>query len=216
MPGRWVRGEGKKCDQGGPPGKQLVGCLRHFAFSKFRIFRMFFWVSYAIRKWPQFREIIRNFSCHFSMQIYTKFRVFREILWLFIPIFQRFITDDIFYTQQRNFKTLIGGGGGEVRQYTPQPPPPLHPSPEPAGGIGGEGGGMSRELRKPITLTSITFNNHISFTRFFIYTKYNIKQTTTYNWYPSSTLQNFFFKKMSKPKYTFRIRIRISISTYVK
>ena len=100
MPGRWVRGEGKKCDQGGPPGKQLVGCLRHFAFSKFRIFRMFFWVSYAIRKWPQFREIIRNFSCHFSMQIYTKFRVFREILWLFIPIFQRFITDDIFYTQQ--------------------------------------------------------------------------------------------------------------------
>jgi hypothetical protein len=110
MPGRWVRGEGKKCDQGGPPGKQLVGCLRHFAFSKFRIFRMFFWVSYAIRKWPQFREIIRNFSCHFSMQIYTKFRVFREILWLFIPIFQRFITDDIFHTQQRNFKTLIGGG----------------------------------------------------------------------------------------------------------
>ena len=110
MPGRWVRGEGKKCDQGGPPGKQLVGCLRHFAFSKFRIFRMFFWVSYAIRKWPQFREIIRNFSYHFSMQIYTKFRVFREILWLFIPIFQRFITDDIFYTQQRNFKTLIGGG----------------------------------------------------------------------------------------------------------
>jgi hypothetical protein len=46
------------------------------------------------------------------MQIYTKFRVFREILGLFIPIFQRFITDDIFYTQQRNFKTLIGGGGG--------------------------------------------------------------------------------------------------------
>jgi len=102
MPGRWVRGEGKKCDQGGPPGKQLVGCLRHFAFSKFRIFRMFFWVSYAIRKWPQFREIIRNFSCHFSMQIYTKFRVFWEILWLFIPIFQLFITYDIFYTQQRN------------------------------------------------------------------------------------------------------------------
>jgi hypothetical protein len=81
-----------------------VGCLRHFAFSKFRIFRMFFWVSYVIRKWPQFREIIRNFSCHFSMQIYTKFRIFREILWLFIPIFQRFITDDIFYTQQRNFE----------------------------------------------------------------------------------------------------------------
>ncbi len=81
---------------------------------------MFFWVSYAIRKWPHFREIIRNFSCHFSMQIYTKFWVFPEILWLFIPIFQRFITDDIFYTQQRNFKTLIGGGGGEVRQYTPQ------------------------------------------------------------------------------------------------
>ena len=77
-----------------------LGCLRHFAYSKFRIFRMFFWVSYAIRKWPQFREIIRNFSCHFSMQIYTKFWVFREILWLFIPIFQRFITDDIFYTQQ--------------------------------------------------------------------------------------------------------------------
>jgi hypothetical protein len=58
----------------------LLGCLRHFAYSKFRIFRTFFWVSYAIRKWPQFREIIPNFSCHFSMQIYTKFRVFREIL----------------------------------------------------------------------------------------------------------------------------------------
>ncbi len=83
-----------------------LGCLRHFAFSKFCIFRMFFWVSYAIRKWPQFREIIRNFSCHFSMQICKKLRVFREILWLFIPIFQRFITDDIFYTQQRNFELL--------------------------------------------------------------------------------------------------------------
>jgi hypothetical protein len=47
-----------------------LGCLRHFVYSKFRIFRMFFFVSYTIRKWPNFREITRNFS----MQIYTKFR----------------------------------------------------------------------------------------------------------------------------------------------
>jgi hypothetical protein len=40
-----------------------IGCLRHFVY-----FECFF-VSYTIRKWPKFREIIRNFS----MQIYTKF-----------------------------------------------------------------------------------------------------------------------------------------------
>ncbi len=48
----------------------MLGCLRHFVYLKFCIFRMFFFVSYTIRKWPEFREIIRNFY----MQIYTKFR----------------------------------------------------------------------------------------------------------------------------------------------
>jgi hypothetical protein len=33
-----------------------------------------------------------------------------------------FTTDDIFYTQQRNFKTLIGGGGGTtIHPSTPTP-----------------------------------------------------------------------------------------------
>jgi hypothetical protein len=33
-----------------------------------------------------------------------------------------FSTDDIFYTQQRNFKTLIGGGGGTtIHPSTPTP-----------------------------------------------------------------------------------------------
>ena len=33
-----------------------------------------------------------------------------------------FTTDDIFYTQQRNFKTLIGGGGGtKIHPSTPTP-----------------------------------------------------------------------------------------------
>ena len=37
-----------------------VGCLRYFVSSKFRIFRMFFYISYTIRKWQQFRENNRN------------------------------------------------------------------------------------------------------------------------------------------------------------
>ncbi len=39
-----------------------VWCLQNFVYSKFRIFRMFFFISYTIRKWQQFREINRNFT----------------------------------------------------------------------------------------------------------------------------------------------------------
>jgi hypothetical protein len=39
-----------------------LGCLRNFVSSKFRIFRMFFFISYTIRKWQQFRENNRNFA----------------------------------------------------------------------------------------------------------------------------------------------------------
>ncbi len=39
-----------------------LGCLRNFVSSKFRIFRMFFLISYTIRKWQQFRENNRNFA----------------------------------------------------------------------------------------------------------------------------------------------------------
>ncbi len=37
-----------------------LGCLRNFVSSKFRIFRMFFIISYTIRKWQQVRENNRN------------------------------------------------------------------------------------------------------------------------------------------------------------
>jgi hypothetical protein len=39
-----------------------VGCLRNFVSSKFRIFRIFFLISYTTRKWQQFRENNRNFA----------------------------------------------------------------------------------------------------------------------------------------------------------
>ncbi len=39
-----------------------LGCLRNFVYSKFCIFRMFFPISYTIRKCQQFREINRNFT----------------------------------------------------------------------------------------------------------------------------------------------------------
>ncbi len=39
-----------------------LGCLRNFVSSKFRIFRMFFLISYTIWKWQQFRENNRNFA----------------------------------------------------------------------------------------------------------------------------------------------------------
>ncbi len=35
-------------------------CLRNFVSLKFRLFRMFFIISYTIRKWQQFRENNRN------------------------------------------------------------------------------------------------------------------------------------------------------------
>jgi hypothetical protein len=38
----------------------VLGCLRNFVSSKFRIFRMFFIISYSIRKLQQFRENNRN------------------------------------------------------------------------------------------------------------------------------------------------------------
>ncbi len=60
-----------------------VGCLRHFVYSKFRTFWMFFFVSYTIRKWPKFRKIRRNFVCK-SIQDSA---VFWDILWLVIQNF---------------------------------------------------------------------------------------------------------------------------------
>ena len=62
MPGRWVRGEGKKCDQGGPPGKQLH-CR---VFTTFRILE----ISYI-------SNVFLGFVCHSKMapisRNYTKF-----------------------------------------------------------------------------------------------------------------------------------------------
>jgi hypothetical protein len=74
-------------------GLQL-GCLRHFVYSKFRIYRMFFFVSYTVRKLPKFREIIRNFS----MQIYTKFC---GILRNFVTCYTNFFND----LEQATFST---------------------------------------------------------------------------------------------------------------
>jgi hypothetical protein len=42
--------------------ERQLGCLRNFVSSKFRIFRMFFFISYTIRKWQQFRENNRNWK----------------------------------------------------------------------------------------------------------------------------------------------------------
>ncbi len=93
-------------------------------FTTFRILEIsyisnVFFVSYTIRKWPKFREIIRNFS----VQIYTKFRgILRNSVTCYANFFLRFSTDDIFYTQQRNFKMLIGGGGcTTIHPSTPTP-----------------------------------------------------------------------------------------------
>ncbi len=65
---------------------------------------MFYLVLYTIQKWPKFCKIKQNFG-HKSKQK---------------SIFEQFIKDGILYTQQRNVKMLIGGGGG----ITVHPPLP--------------------------------------------------------------------------------------------
>ena len=60
-----------------------IGCLRHFVYSKFRIFRMFFLFRIPFENGPNFAKLYEIFLCK-SIQ---NSAVFREILWLVIPIF---------------------------------------------------------------------------------------------------------------------------------
>jgi hypothetical protein len=100
-----------------------VGCLRHFAYSKFRIFRMFFWgFVYHSKMAPISRNYTKIFLTFFYANLYKIPRYFEKFCdFLKLVYFSTIRTDDIFYTQQRHFKTLIGVG--EVRQYTPKPLP---------------------------------------------------------------------------------------------
>jgi hypothetical protein len=135
MPGRWVRGEGKKCDQGGPPGKQLH-CR---VFTTFRILE----ISYI-------SNVFLGFVCHSKMapisRNYTKFFLpfFYANLYKIPGILRNSVT---FYT---NFSTIhhirhILHTAEKLR--TPLNTPPPHLSPEPAGGIGGGVAGISSYVK---------------------------------------------------------------------
>jgi hypothetical protein len=67
-------------------------------------------------------QISRNYTKFFYANLYNIPRYFQKFCDLLYQFFKRFSTDNIFYTQQRNFKTLIGGGGGTtVHPSTPTP-----------------------------------------------------------------------------------------------
>ncbi len=93
-------------------------------FTTFRILEIsyisnVFFVLYTIRKWPKFREIIRNFS----LQIYTKFRGISRNS---VTCYTNFFNDSAqttFSTHSRE-TSRRWLGVGEVRQYTQ--PLPLH------------------------------------------------------------------------------------------
>jgi len=124
----------------------------------------------TVKKTKEIEIRIRIRKVYFRMLYETKktFEIF-EISSIRNVVNTLFSTDDIFYTQQRNFKTLIGGGGGTT----------VHPS-----------------TPTPSLLP-------VGCLRHFVYSKFRI-------------FRMFFFVSYTIRKYTFRIRIRISISTYVK
>ncbi len=146
---------------------QWACCARSRAFTTFRILEIsyisnVFFVSYTIRKWPKFREIIRNFS----MQIYTKFR---SILRNSVTCYTNFFNDSAqttFSTHSRETSRRWLGWG----RYDNTP---LNPY--------------------PFTAASRVF------TTFFVYSKFRM-------------FRMFFFVSYTIRKYTFRIRIQISIS----
>jgi hypothetical protein len=66
-------------------------------------------------------QISRSYTKFFYANLYKILRYFEKFCYLLYQ-YQQFSTDDIFYTQQRNFKTLIGGEGGTtVHPSTPTP-----------------------------------------------------------------------------------------------
>ncbi len=64
-------------------GVSEVGCLRHFVYSKFRIFHCFFLFRIPFENDPNFVKLYKIFLCK-SIQ---NSAVFWEILWRVIPIF---------------------------------------------------------------------------------------------------------------------------------
>jgi hypothetical protein len=95
-----------------------VGCLRHFVHSKFRIFRMIFFVSYTIRKWPKFREIIRNFS----MQIYTKFGgISRNSVTCYTNFFNESAQTTFFTHSRETSRRCLGVGEYDSTTLNPYP-----------------------------------------------------------------------------------------------
>ncbi len=82
-----------------------------------------FFVSYSIRKWPKFREIIRDFS----MQIFTKFcGISRNS----VTCYTNFFNDSAqrtFSTHSRETSRRWLGGGGGTTVHHPTPTPSLLP-----------------------------------------------------------------------------------------
>ena len=93
-----------------------VGCLWHFVYSKFRIFRMFFLFRIPFENGPNFAKLYEIFLCK-SIQ---NSAVFWEILWLVIPIFFKDAAQTTFSTHSRETSRRWLGVGEVPGQYTPQ------------------------------------------------------------------------------------------------
>jgi hypothetical protein len=140
-----------------PHGLSCLGCLRHFVYSKFRIFRMFFCFVYH----SKMAQILRNYTKFLYANLYNS-AVFWEILWLVIPIF-------LTIQHRRHF---------------------LHTAEK----LQDADWGWGRYDNTPL--------NPYPFTRVF----------TTFRILEISYISNVFLVSYTIRKYTFRIRIQISIS----